>query len=211
LPPGQTTSQAAPSGLAFSPDGRMLASVSGAWLNRLDPGLRIWDIASGKPLRRFKDDPGSGVRIAYLPDGRSIVTAGADGTALVWDVSDLADRRPPELPDAKALEALWSDLASDDAPRAHRASWALSVDGAVPFLRDRLHPATAKEPTTGPEVLRSLRAIAALERIGNTPAREILESLARGDPAAPATQDAADALLRLSRGKTRRPAGAPAR
>jgi RNA polymerase sigma factor (sigma-70 family) len=198
-------------GLAFSPDGRMLASVNGAVLNYADPGLRIWDVASGKPLRRFKYPPLGAHEVAFLPDGRSIVTAGDDGTALVWDVSDLADRRPPELPDAKALEALWSDLASDDAPRAHRASWALSDPGAVPFLRDRLRPATAEGPTTGPEVLRSLRAIAALERIANTPAREILERLARGDPAAPATRDAADALVRLSRGTTRRPAGAPAR
>jgi RNA polymerase sigma factor (sigma-70 family) len=199
------------SGLAFSPDGRMLASVSGAWLNRLDPGLRIWDVASGKPLRRFKDEPGSGVRIAYLPDGRSIVTAGADGNALVWDVSDLADRRPPEPPDARALEALWSDLASDDAPRAHRASWALSVDGAVPFLCDRLRPAAANEPIAGREVLRSLRAIAALERIGSAQTREVLEGMVQGSPDAPAAQNAADALLRLSRRKPLLPSGAAAR
>jgi RNA polymerase sigma factor (sigma-70 family) len=199
------------SGLAFSPDGRMLASVSGAWLNRLDPGLRIWDVASGKPLRRFKDEPGSGVRIAYLPDGRSIVTAGADGNALVWDVSDLADRRPPEPTDAKALGALWSDLASDDAPRAHRASWSLNVDGAVPFLSGRLRPAAAGEPAAGPEVLRSLRAIAALERIGSPPAREVLERLAHGEADAPATRDAAESLLRLSRKKAPLPRGAAAR
>ena len=196
--------------MAFSPDGRMLASASGAWWNRWDPGLRIWDVASGKPLRRFKDEPGSGVQIAYLPDGRSIVTAAADGTALVWDVSDLADRPPPGPSDTKAFEALWSDLASSDAPRGHRASWALSAESAVPFLRDRLRPAAAGEPAAGPEVLRSLRAIAALERVGTPPAREVVERLARGDPGAPATRDAADALLRLSR-KNALPRGATAR
>jgi RNA polymerase sigma factor (sigma-70 family) len=199
------------SGLAFSPDGRMLASVSGAWLNRLDPGLRIWDVASGKPLRRFKDQPGSGIRIAYLPDGRSIVTAGADGTALVWDVSDLADRRPPEPPDAQALEALWSDLASSDARRAYRASWVLSVEDAVSYLRDRLRPAAANEPAVGPEVLRSLRAIAALERIGSPSARKVLEALERDDAGADATRDAAEALLRLTRKKGHSPGGAAAK
>jgi WD40 repeat protein len=195
-------------GLAFSPDGRSLASVSGAWDHRGDPGLRIWDVGSGKPLRRYKDDPGSGGRMAYLPDGRSILTSNTDGLALIWDVSDLADRPPPDPPDAKALEALWSDLASDDAPRAHRASWSLSAEVAVPFLRDRLRPAAPKAPTTGPEVLRSLRAIAALERIGTPAARAVLEALARGNPDAPATQDALDALLRLSRRKTRPPGSA---
>ena len=197
--------------LAFSPDGRMLASISGGSQNRGDPGLRIWDVGTGKPLRHLKTGPGGGLRIAYLPDGRSIVTAGMDGLALVWDVSDLADRRPPELPDAKGLEALWSDLASDDAPRAHRASRALSAQGAVAFLRDRLSPAPPNGPTAGPEVLRSLRAIAALERIGTAPAHQILEKLAQGDPSAVATKDAAAALLRLSRIKANQPSGGTTR
>jgi len=188
-------------GLAFSPDGRMLASVSGAWQNHGDPGLRIWDVATGIPLRRFKNDPGGGWRVAYLPDGRSIITSNTDGMALVWDVSDLAARRPPEPPDATALEALWADLTSDDAVRGHRASWALSTQSAVPFLSERLHPTPVKNPTIGPEVLRSLRAIAALERIGDAAAREVLEKLSRGDPAATITHDARAALLRLGRSR----------
>ncbi len=198
----------ASSGLAFSPDGRMLASVSGAWDNGVDPGLRIWDVSSGKPLRRLKNPPRGGLGIAYLPNGRAIVTGSQDGTALVWDVSDLADRRPPDLPDAKALETLWSDLASDDAPRAHRASWSLSVDGAVPFLRDRLRPAAAGEPVAGPEVLRTLRAIAALERVGTPSAQGVLETLRQAASGASVNREAADTLLRLARRKSRPPAGA---
>jgi RNA polymerase sigma factor (sigma-70 family) len=187
-------------GLAFSPDGRMLASVSGAWQSHGDPGVRVWDVASGVPLRRFKNESGGGFRVAFLPDGRSIVTSGDDGTALVWDVSDLAERRVQEPLDAKTFDALWSDLASDDAVRGYRASWALSAPGAVKFLREHLRTTAAGEPKIGPQVLRSLRAIAALERVGNQSAREILEGLARGDHGAPATKDAAAALLRLSRG-----------
>jgi hypothetical protein len=102
-------------------------------------------------------------------------------------------------------------VASDDAPRAHRASWSLSVDAAVPLLRDRLRPAAAGGPAAGPEVLRSLRAIAALERIGTAPAQEVLERLARGDDDAPATRDAAEALLRLARKKAPLPSGPAAR
>jgi RNA polymerase sigma factor (sigma-70 family) len=207
-------------GLAFSPDGQMLSSVNGAVLNYADPGLRIWDVASGKPLRRFKLAPHGAHQVAFLPNGRSIVTAGDDGTALVWDVSDLADRRPPEPPDGKALEALWSDLVADDARRAHRASWSLGVDGAVPFLRARLRaggPAdsarvdASRGPITDPETLRTLRAIAALERIGSPQAREVLEDLERSDGGASTTRDAAEALLRLSRKKAHSPGGAAAR
>jgi hypothetical protein len=177
----------------------MLASVSGAWQSHGDPGLRVWDVASGMPLRRFKNESGGGFRVAFLPDGRSIITSGDDGMALVWDVSDLAERRVQEPLDARTFDALWSDLASDDAVRGYRASWALSAPGAVKFLREHLRPTAAGEPKTGPQVLRSLRAIASLERVGNHSAREILECLARGDHGAPATKDAEAALLRLSR------------
>jgi RNA polymerase sigma factor (sigma-70 family) len=190
--------------LAFSPDGRMIASVSGAIGGENDPALRVWDVATGRQLRRFSYHPTGANFVAFLPNGRAIVTAsGADGMAIVWDVADSAVQRPAEPPDAKTLEALWADLASDDAPRAYRASGALSVDGAVPFLSAHLRPAVPKGPTSAPEVLRSLRAIAALERVASTRAREVLESLARGDSAAPATMDAAAALLRLSRRKSR--------
>jgi WD40 repeat protein len=192
--------------LAFSPDSRMIASVSGGIWNRNDRGARVWDIATGRQLRRFNNYPGGAIRVAYLPDGRSIVSASEDGTALVWDVSDLADRNVPEPADTKTLEALWSDLASDDASRAYGASCSLSTEGAVPFLRARLRPAASAPartdasggPISNPEVLRVLRAIAALERIGTPAAREMLKKLAGGDPAAPTTQDAAAALLRLA-------------
>lgn len=187
--------------MTFSPDGRTLASVNGSFGLHADPGVRIWDVASGKPLRRFKSGPRGAHEVGYLPDGRSIVTAGDDGTAIVWDISDLAYRRASDPVAAGALEMLWSDLASDDAAKAHRASWELSHDSAVSYLRERLLPASAGEAAAGPEVLRSLRAIAALERIATPPAREVLDRLAKGDAGAPATQDARDALIRLDHRK----------
>ena len=190
--------------LAFSPDGRMVASVSGRSGGERDAGLRVWDIASGREVRRFDYHPEGANFLAYLPDGHAIVTASDyDGLALVWDVSDLADNHERELPDAKTLEILWSDLASDDASRGYRASWALSVDGAVPFLRGRLLRAGSKERPADPDVSRLLCAIAALERIGSPSARDVLEKLARGNSASPATQDSTAALLRLSRDKPR--------
>jgi WD40 repeat protein len=188
--------------LVFSPDGRMVASVSGKYGGERDAGVRVWDIASERQLRRFGYHPDGANSVAYLPGGRSIITSSAvDGMAIVWDVSDLADRRPAAVPDAKRLEALWADLASDDAPKGYRASWDLSVETAVPLLRDRLRPVTSKESSSGPELLRALRAISALERIGSPAAREVLERLARGDSAASITQDAATAMLRLTRRK----------
>jgi WD40 repeat protein len=76
-------------GLAFSPDGRLLASGSGGpyWAN--DCTVRIWDVATGRELRRFEGHRGAVTAVAFTPDGRSVVSGSEDATALVWDVSDL--------------------------------------------------------------------------------------------------------------------------
>ena len=167
--------------LAISTDGGTL------FVSDPDGGPVLWDVAGRRELRRLTRDRTEGgeryVHVVFSPDGRT----------------------------ATAGNHVWSDLASDDAPRAYRASWTLSAQAAVRFLRDQLRPAAANEPTAGPEVLRTLRAIAALERIGSPQAQEIPERLGRGDAGAPATQDATEALLRLSRKKIHLPGSATAR
>jgi WD40 repeat protein len=63
--------------VAFSPDGRRLASGG--------DGACVWDLASGKQVRRF---PGSGnftYALAFSPDGRELVAGGKE--AVVWDLS----------------------------------------------------------------------------------------------------------------------------
>ena len=67
---------------------------------------------------------------------------------------------------------------------------------AVGFLRDHLLPATAAEPITAPEVLRTVRAITALERINTPEARGAIERLAQGNPDAIETREAMSTLDR---------------
>ena len=81
-------------GCAFSPDGRWLASCSGDRRSGNDRTVRIWDVATGRELRRFEGHRGTVNAVAFTPDGRSVVSGSEDATALVWDVSDLTDRRP---------------------------------------------------------------------------------------------------------------------
>jgi WD40 repeat protein len=69
-------------GASFSPDGRTL--VTGGY----DKVIRVWDVASGKPVRRFDGHGGYDVTgVAFAPDGRSFASTGGDGFVAVWDAA----------------------------------------------------------------------------------------------------------------------------
>ncbi len=86
------------SGVALSPDGRLLASFRPNDPTNFrivyepqpqDPTIRVWDVATGRELRRLDGHRGIVNTVVFTPDGRSLISAGDDATALVWDVSDL--------------------------------------------------------------------------------------------------------------------------
>jgi WD40 repeat protein len=69
--------------LAFSPDGRWLASGSG------DNTARLWDLRSADPAAQAKVLPGHKEfvsAIAFSPDGRWLATGSQDTTARLWDL-----------------------------------------------------------------------------------------------------------------------------
>jgi WD40 repeat protein len=68
-------------GLAFSPDGSVLAS-SGSW----DGTVRIWNLKTGMTLRTLKKHKGYTAALAWSPDGETlVVTGGTSGFATFWD------------------------------------------------------------------------------------------------------------------------------
>jgi WD40 repeat protein len=69
-------------GLAFSPDGSLLASAGSH-----DQTVRIWGVATGKELHCLRGHNGRANRLAFLPDGRYVVSGGHDRLLRVWDVN----------------------------------------------------------------------------------------------------------------------------
>lgn len=69
-------------GLAFSPDGKSLASTS------LDGTVKVWSLLTGTESVAVASVPAEfGTRVAYSPDGMMFATNGGDGSATLWDAN----------------------------------------------------------------------------------------------------------------------------
>jgi WD40 repeat protein len=132
--------------LAFSPDGRLLATGADDRPRWRAPSLRIWDVARGRLLRRLDPHPSGVAAMAFSPDGARLASAGEDGTALIWDVRALIPgiATSPSAASPEPLEALWAALGGEDAAAAESAAWALAgrPGPATALLAERLRPAT---------------------------------------------------------------------
>jgi WD40 repeat protein len=85
---------------AFSPDGRLAYSTSGGtynghggWQELPDTAIRVWDVETGREVRRLEGHRSLVWSVAVSPDGRRILTGSQDRMIILWDAETGAEIR----------------------------------------------------------------------------------------------------------------------
>ena len=68
--------------LAFSPDGRTLASASN------DHTIKLWDVVTGQEKATLKGHDDDVTSLAFSPDGQTLASGSCDNTIRLWDVAE---------------------------------------------------------------------------------------------------------------------------
>jgi serine/threonine protein kinase/WD40 repeat protein len=74
--------------VAFSPDGKRIATESGGKDEKWE--VKLWDAATGRELLSLPAGGGLAGRLSFSPDGHHLLLQSADGESLTWDAAPRA-------------------------------------------------------------------------------------------------------------------------
>ena len=168
--------------VAFSPDGRLVLTGS------QDGTACLWEVNTGREIRRFRGHEGSVESVAFSPDGRFVLTGEGDNTVRLWQATTGQEVRHFQTQDKPLEEGVNGGegdvpLAEGEDPSDEEGSPFLPLFNAmkqwsrlrsVAFLPDGRYILTGGtggvvlwDATTGQEV-RRFEGTISTEKTGNT-------------------------------------------
>ncbi len=112
--------------LAFSPDGKTLATGA-----QEKGGIQLWDLATGNQIGRFHGYSATVTSMAFDANGHRLASGFANGTALIWNVAKAAEQPVP----ARQLKP--TEIVPDP-PARIVAEAPRPLPGAAPLIRNLL-------------------------------------------------------------------------
>ena len=86
--------------LAFSPDGKVLATGAGY----VESDIRLWDVASGREIKRLEGHRAFISSLVFWPDGKTLASASGDQTIRLWDLTNISNVPPARVLQGHKLE-----------------------------------------------------------------------------------------------------------
>lgn len=165
--------------VAFSPDGRVLASGSA------DATIKLWEPRTGRLIRTLRGPRGTVASVEFSPDGAWLLASGDDGMVRLFDTRTWAVRRSWQVARHASVMATW---ARDDTIYAWECPHFMQYTGSAGHSRmldhhTRALNVTAWEARTGRALAQFNAADLALNAVAFTPDGEYMftgsRSLAR--------------------------------
>jgi RNA polymerase sigma factor (sigma-70 family) len=126
--------------IAFAPDGRLLAL---GIANR----VQLLDVETGAEVRNLTGHQGAIQDLVFAADGKKLLSASADTTALIWNMAKAMPAPAPQELTPAQLGQAWQELLEDASKAAQAArQLRLGAGQSVPFMKKQLRATRGVDP-----------------------------------------------------------------